>query len=275
MDQSIEHELTSLGLSAKEARVYLALLPLGRAPASILARRTGIGRSMAQYLCKQLVQRGLLRPTQEGATIYYVAETPDVLVAQATRTRDDAALQVERAHRLTGPLKSLLSPLTKLPRVRYYEGVDGIIELYEHVLASGQPNCIFSVYVEHFDPRLKTYMEERYLPARVKAGLPSWIIYNDLPLTHEFAALDAELHRVSMFLPRDDYPFESACHIYGENVAFLSLHPSDMTGVRIENARIAELQRTAFRLAWETARRLPVNRRNREHQLPLLLVRST
>ncbi len=179
----------------------------------------------------------------------------------------------ELANRLVGPLSALLSPQSQLPRVRFFEGVDGIIEMYDHVLASGQPNCIFSVFVQQFDHRLKEYMERRYLPARAASKLPSWIIYNDLPLTREFTKLDAKLQRTSLFVPKEDYPFESACHIYGDNVAFLSLHPSDMTGVRVENARIAEMQRTAFRLSWDAARRLPVNRRNRDRALPIQLVR--
>lgn len=264
----IENVLIQLGLSEKEARIYLALLPLGRAPASTLGLRTGIGRSMAQYLCQQLVKRRIVRAARRGQALFYAPEPPERLRSILSEEQVRLDQKRESLERIMGPLAGMLNPQALLPKVRFFEGADGIIQLYEDLLAQCLPQLGCASYVERIDDRVSKYMQQEYIPRRIEAGNSAWMLFNDVPLSRTFVKRDRQFRRTSLLVPSRDFPFPSSIHLYGPSVACFSLHPADMTGILIENAAIAKTMRTLFRLAWDTARSLPVNRRSKGEELP-------
>ncbi len=67
----MKNTLKDLGLSSKEIDIYLTLLPIGKASASVIAYRTGISRSTAKYICNQLVQKRLFSEGYEGVKNSY------------------------------------------------------------------------------------------------------------------------------------------------------------------------------------------------------------
>ena len=61
--------LQQIGLSEKEARVYIAALSLGPATADQLAKQTGINRSTTYVHIKSLMAMGLMSTYEEGKKI--------------------------------------------------------------------------------------------------------------------------------------------------------------------------------------------------------------
>ena len=55
-----KEKLQELGLSEKEARVYLALFELGPSVVSGLAKKAGINRSTTYVILETLAKRGLV-----------------------------------------------------------------------------------------------------------------------------------------------------------------------------------------------------------------------
>lgn len=70
-----QDELTSLGLTGYESRVYLALLGRDRYTAAQLARESGVPRQRIYDVLASLTQRGLVRPL-EGKVVCYTAVDP-------------------------------------------------------------------------------------------------------------------------------------------------------------------------------------------------------
>ena len=71
--ESIQKHLEEVGLSAKAARVYLALLQLGSGTVQDVASRAGIVRTTCYPLLEELQKRGLVSTTRSGKKAVFVA----------------------------------------------------------------------------------------------------------------------------------------------------------------------------------------------------------
>lgn len=67
---------TELGFDEKMERVYRALLSLADAPASMLARRSGVKRTSTYHVLQSLISMGLATSYIERGRRRFVAENP-------------------------------------------------------------------------------------------------------------------------------------------------------------------------------------------------------
>lgn len=260
--------LHSLGLEHQEANVYLAALRLGTCPASAIAKRTNLPRSTARYTCEQLVAKQLMLTSQRKNATLFTAENPEKLKKLLEMQMEQIETRSQQLEGAMQDLKRIFNPYTVMPKVRFYEGVDGIIELFEDVLKESQPLFGALTFTKDMHPEIERYTNEKYIPRRKKLGNAAWMIFNDDPRSREYQKRDAEMKRVSLLVPYQEFPFNSCLHIYGNKVAFYSYNQNDMTGVMIENQTIREAQMSLFKLAWERASQMEQNKKSAKIELP-------
>lgn len=74
-----QHKLMELGLSEKEAKLYLLLLQLGNSPVSPLAKRAELKRVTVYSVLEVLVERGLVSFENRPEGRRYSAYDPECL----------------------------------------------------------------------------------------------------------------------------------------------------------------------------------------------------
>jgi sugar-specific transcriptional regulator TrmB len=126
----VEDTLRELGLNDKEIKIYLSLLPLGSAPASILGKRTKITRSTAQYSCQQLVKKGLISVIEKNNSFIYTPESPDKIIYLLEQQKKEIENKEAQVNRIIGNLKNMMSTSAVLPKVQFFEGKQGIIDAF-------------------------------------------------------------------------------------------------------------------------------------------------
>lgn len=260
----IEDILFKIGLNNNEIAIYLALLPIGGVPASILGQKTGINRSTAQYTCQQLAKKGLIQMVQKNQTFLYYPESPDKLLYLLEQEKKEVQQKENSIERILGDLKAMINPEVKLPKIHFYEGIKGLIEMFNDVLTEAAPLYGAAILDDQVHPKILTYLAEEYRPKRQKIGNPARMLFNNNKQTLKYRENDSAVNRVSLLLPYDQFPFDSCCHIYANKVAFYSYRKTDLTGVIIENNLVHATQMSLFRLAWDQARTLPINEQNKE-----------
>lgn len=260
--------LKHLGLEHQEASVYIAALRLGTTPASTIAKRCKLPRSTARYTCEQLVDKQLMIETQRKNAKLFTAENPEKLKKLLEVQQAEIESKSRRLEGAMQDLKRIYNPYTVMPKMRFYEGVEGIIELANDFLKEGK--TVFSVMTvtDEMHPEIKGYMEEKYIPSRMAIGNESWSIFNDNEQTKNYQKKDEKMNRKSLLVPYHQFPFDSCMHIYGDKVAFYSYNIGDMTGVMIENSTLRKAQMSLFRLAWNNARKLEQNKKYANLELP-------
>jgi len=78
-DTRIYKELYKLGLSKKEAAVYVASLQLGTSTIQNIATVAAVNRATTYVLIEALVKRGLMHSVTYGKKRFFTAEEPDKL----------------------------------------------------------------------------------------------------------------------------------------------------------------------------------------------------
>ena len=239
--------IESIGLTEQEAKLYLAGLHLGTAPASEYAKETGINRITAYNILEQMVHEGRFTLVKKVRGKWYAPVAPEYLAVEARKNAD--ALE-----RTLPELRSLQGKHERKPRVRFFEGWEGVRHVYEDTLtAHGEIlNFANSAVVREFWP---TY-DEDYVAKRVKRGIHLRGIAPDDRSGKRVHGEDRKKLREIRLVPAKDFDFTNEINIYDAKVAICSFASSpQMFGVIIESREVAETQRQIFEMAWRYAGR--------------------
>ena len=264
MKPNISTTLTTLGLNEKEAQVYLTLLQTGSTAASAIGKRTNLPRSTARFICEQLIKKGLCNAVQKKNAFLYSPEPPEKLLYFVEAKKKQVQEEEAETNRIIGELKLMMNPHSVLPKVKFYEGVEGIIEMFQDVLNENSPLYGALRMDENIHPDIMNYLQKEYIPHRSILKNPAHILFNDNTITQEYQKKDKDMNRTSLLLPSEEYPFDTCIHIYGGKVAFYSYFKNDLTGVLITNKFIQKTQMSLFRSAWNFAKTFKVNERYRD-----------
>jgi sugar-specific transcriptional regulator TrmB len=118
MDHLIE-PLQNLGLTEKEAKVYLALLQLGPSTPYRIAVKAGIKRPTAYVIAEELVEKGIIVHVPGEEPKRYIARTPESVI-------ESEEARLSSARRILPELKSLQKGAAEKPSILYFEGVEGM-----------------------------------------------------------------------------------------------------------------------------------------------------
>ena len=250
----LQNKLTHIGLSDKEAGVYIALLELGRGTVSQISRRANINRTTGYDILDSLSAKGLVIASGKEPKQEYSAESPENLsrfISEEIKVRHEALKKTEE---IIPELKSIHN-MTDRSRVRFYEGVEGLIEVYEDTLTSHEPIRAYAT-VDDMHKGLPNYFP-KYYKRRAGNGIHIRAIIPDTEIGRERRSLDKEEMRESALVPADKFYFSPEINIYDNKVMIASWR--EKLGVIIESAEIADAMKKIYELAWAEAKRLDKN----------------
>lgn len=260
MKNMIERTLHQLGLNDTEIKVYLTLLQTGTSPASTVGKRTDMPPSTARYTCKQLVQMGIVLMGTKGNTLLFTAREPEHLDILLEKERNLLKRKTEGLNQIVGDLKKLYNPHSTLPKVRFCEGVEGLISLLDDTLHSGAKTIYGAVRLTpNTHPDILHYLKKTYIPTRIKQKNRAFSLFNDTPETQTYRQRDKELHRTTLLIPEKDFPFPQSLQIYGDRVAFYNIETKNPGGIIIQDDTVRDTQVSIFKMAWKYAKNLKIN----------------
>lgn len=235
--------MEQLGLEDKKAEVYLACLEMGGATAYLIAKKTGLKRPTVYDIMNQLMKEGLVYKSIKGKVKYFSPADPEVLVK---KLKEKEILAKE----IMPQLQNLYnSPQTK-PFIRYFEGKEGIKEMYEDSLRSLKKGDEILAYVgEDVLSHLPEYAKS-YVSRRAEKGIRLRGIYKQNAKIKEYIAKNIEQLRDSRVLPTEEFPLSNETNIYKNKISIAS-YGREMFGMIIESEEIARSQKAIFELLWK------------------------
>ena len=240
--------LTAIGLTDKEARVYLSLIELGTSLVSQIATKSSINRVTTYDILKRLKIKGLISSTTKNRLKYFTATDPEIIAAKFEQRAKNLTDAVPNLQRLRGE--------TAHPRIQYFEGLEGIKTIYADTLTSKTEILNFSNSEEirkHWPTYNKDYVEKREKKNIHLKG----IIPNDEE-GKKVKAEDKLYHREMRLIPKEKYPFTNEINIYNDKVAIISF-TDELIGMIIQSKEIANTQRAIFQMTWDFAGNEPLN----------------
>src|SRR3989338_8022507 len=243
-------ELKKIGLSENEARVYLALLELGSETAQEIAKKAGVKRATTYVQLDALMKMGLVTSFEKGKKSYFRAEDPEHLMKIAEREKKVSRERESALEEILPDLGKLYLSAGERPRVRFFDGVEGLETMQAEFLKSG------AELVESFssaDDVAKIFPKfgEEYEPQKIKKKIQSKVIYTSANCSF-LKEVDMIALRESRYIPPDEFPVSCDISIY-KNTVSISVLRGKIFGILVEGEEIAKSMRSFFKLAWEAA----------------------
>ncbi|MFA4814501.1 MAG: helix-turn-helix domain-containing protein [Candidatus Gracilibacteria bacterium] len=243
-------QLQKLGLTVKEATLYMAALELGEAsPVSTIAKKAGINRTTAYDLLESLVRRGLIIGSNHKKYRYYRAQAPEKLVAYLKEESEKYARLAEDAKEVLPELNTHYRALTNRPRVYFYEGDEGLIRVYEETLTSSEE--ILAYASDQANQEAIPWYFPKYYKRRAEKKIPIRALFPEAPKNWERHDLDKEELRKSRILPTGKLNFTPEINFFDNKIMIADW--KGKIGIIIESAEIAKAFKQTFELAWEAA----------------------
>lgn len=249
-ETTLYKSLADLGFQDKEARVYLALLGLGRSTVSVIARKAGINRTTGYDILDSLSAMGLVSVSGKEPKQEYEAEPPEKIIAFIEKSLENEGEKLKRAQEIIPELASI-RVVGDRPRVRFYEGQDGLKQVYEDTLTSSEPIRAYAT-VDDMHRGLPGYFP-KYYARRAGKGIAIRAIVPKTPIGIERATHDKEELRETALVPPDQFCFSPEINIYDNKVMIASWR--EKLGIIIESAEIADAMKKIYELAWAEAKR--------------------
>jgi len=242
----LEDELSRLGLDRKEARFYLAALELGQASVRAIAEKAGISRTnaydvLARLLAKRTVTRVERGTVGQNKKFDVIAEDPVRLVQHLEEQRNVA-------EGILPDLHSIYRGSAVKPRIRLYEGLEGIrTVLYDTLNCRSKQLLGIMSMRDLLDVPGRAETEE-YIRQRVKAGVSLRVLRcREKDCDDIWPSGASELREVRFTPP--SVVFAMTTWVYDEKVAIVSSRRESF-GMTIESEEFARMQENLFLTLW-------------------------
>ncbi len=247
----IKINLQSFGFSEKETDVYIALLELGKGSVTKISQKAGINRTTGYDILGSLVNKRLVSVSGKEPKQEYAAEPPTAITKYLKRQISETEGFIKKADEIV-PELTLLHSLKNRPKIRFYEGMEGLKYVYEDTLTSSEAIRAYAT-VDDMHNALPNYFPE-YYKRRAQKNISIRAIVPETPTARERKAHDTEEKREIAFIPSDKYYFSPEINIYDNKVMIASW--KEKLGIVIESEEIADAMKKIYELAWAESKRL-------------------
>jgi len=238
----LKQTLEKFGLSSRKADVYLATLEIGSGTVIEIAKKAGIKRTTGYNILLELIKQGFIIETVKQKKRLFIAEDPE-------KIKEEFSKKEAIFNELLPQLKSIYNVKGIKPKIRYYEGKEGLREAYNDALKYNDEILAFgSEDVRHV---LGEDWIDSYIYRRVKKNISLRAI---LPQTEYVSGVlitqDKEHLRECKMVNASKYPFSIEVDAYGyQKVALIS--SKEEIAVIIESKEIYNTIKLIFELLWD------------------------
>lgn len=241
----ITEALQNLGLNEKEARVYVALLKLGRGSAYVVADEAGLKKPTTYVILGELMQKGLVNKIPRMRKKLFAAKPPDEFFAEAE----------ERLRLAKGVLPQLTAMLEKPEKnftTLYYEGERGVRQMLGQVTKRMRGKEVLGFYArepESLSVEMREFFHQWNEECK-EAGIKVRGITPDDPSLAWYKERTRYFGYQLKFLDPEEYSSDCSIEIGDGYVQVFSLRY--LQGIHIENPDVAATLRRIFEMVWQS-----------------------
>lgn len=246
------HVFTSLGLSTKEARLYDTLLERGTTQAAVLEKESGLKKN-TYTLLKSLEKKGLVSLIKKDGRKYYQATDPQQLESLVKKQKQSLTKITQSLSFIMPDLRSNYSLNVGKPTIRYFEGEEGLKEIFADIYAAKEDAVYGCVDLEIADKVFPKYIIKKLIPTRIENKVMAYSLVADSTKSKEMLKHDPDQLRKTVLLDKEQFPIPAEIDVYEDKIAMLSFERDRFIGVIIENKVFAKSLRSIFKLAFSLA----------------------
>ncbi|OHA58855.1 MAG: hypothetical protein A2571_00520 [Candidatus Vogelbacteria bacterium RIFOXYD1_FULL_44_32] len=246
----IEDYLQKIGLTEKEAKLYIAGLQNGPSTIQELANESGLKRTTIYEIVDSLKEKKLINTSLREKKKIFIMEEPEN-VGLFLRQRENIF------NKILPELEALKNMDTKKPMARIYEGRDGLEKIYEDMIKKPGTILVLAAPKDLILPGLLDYLKNDWEFRRIKNGIDMRRVNINLTgnkhMDYKIKPNPEECENIK-YLPIDNYPFTVGIYIYRKKVAFVSYQHEEMFGTILRSPAICLTMKALFENFWQMDR---------------------
>lgn len=248
--QEMIHKLSHIGLSEKEASVYIASLEIGPSVAQDIAKKARVNRATTYVMIESLSSRGLMSSFSKGKKRYFSAESPERLLSVLNVQQKEIEEKAREIKTIIPKLQAIYNSEGERPDVRLLEGPEGIQaarEVFHHIegefieIVPIEDARQFQDVMQGRDEHINE-LKRRDAKFRILAVMkePDITKLSDMP--------GGEVR----IIPQSKFPIHGEITVRG-NFIYMFSYKSVVLSLVITSKELADTIRALFDLAWEGA----------------------
>jgi HTH-type transcriptional regulator, sugar sensing transcriptional regulator len=250
-----EKELQNLGLSEKEARVYITSLEMGPDTAQNIAKRSSVNRATAYVQIDSLKKRGLMSEFLKGKKTFYTAENPEVLFRLIEQQETELKFKKLEATKVVPDLAKFFVKSSKTsgrPNISFFEGEEGVAQIRDDFLKTKDSIIMGFVNADKVQHKFAKN-QESYTNKRISNKIYSKLLYTSERGVIETFKKDPKKFREGRLMAKPLFGMDSDITIYRDKVAFIS-YSGNSIGVIIKSKEIADTMRSLHSMLWDASK---------------------
>ena len=246
MPPVIRKALKEIGLSDKESAVLLVLIEKGPLYAAAISKAAKLNRTTAYGILKELSSKGLVSQIKRDGADQWQSIAPELLPGYIERRRDALTESSKAVENALPQIKLLRTKGKALPKVQFFEGVDGLKQAYEDTLENNKEKRLRDITgIDAAFNLFDAAWIEYYLKKRAKLGVQCVDLVPDTDWGHKSKLDDEKYIRTTKFLPRE-HGFDAEVSIYDNKVGIFSYAENNPVAILIEDDTISHMMKTLF-----------------------------
>jgi HTH-type transcriptional regulator, sugar sensing transcriptional regulator len=241
MSEKVLKHLTDVGLSEKEALIYLSTLECGTSLVSVIASSANFNRITTYTILEKLLTRGLVTTSIRDGVKHFTAVSPEIF-SESIKQR------AKRLEKSVPHLLALAGDNNARPIVQMFEGLTGVKRAYKETFKSSGEILNFANSKglrEHWLEYDTEYVAERarkkiFLRGIAPDDKTGKLVKND----------DEKFHRETRLLPQRKFGVENEINIFDDKMLITSFEPT-VFAILIQSQAVADTQRQIFEMMWK------------------------
>lgn len=243
LNDNLISTLKLAGLNETEAKIYLACLENGAVSAWEIYKKTGIKRPTCYAVLENLVADEIAFKKNDGKRSIFTVIAP----AKLLMTIDYRKNQFKKNLPLFEGLKS---ESKDKPRIRIYEGFDGIQEAFRLGLEQPEGSEILSFGAARSWHEYAN-LSCGFTAERVTKNINLRVLFTSNADKHVFLKMDYEELRQTKFLPKEHYDPKNEIHIFANTIIYVAYVETHPFATVIESESIVHDERERFEILWK------------------------
>lgn len=248
MIKKITDYLSELGLTEIEAKVYQGLIETGPTTVMELAEHTGIKRITVHFNIENLIQKGLVVQTIQGARRQIIAEPPERLEYLIDQQFDKAKNLQIKFPDFIHTIRTIHPQKSKEVEIKYYEGKESVMHIYDEALKAKEfrayvnPEELHKVFIHNMDLFIQTHKRRK--------DMQVWEIMEESPEAQKYIKIMPKERYYYKLIPRGVDLSIIDYMMFDGKVAIVNLE-KHTTGILISNENYYHSAKAIYNLVWQ------------------------
>lgn len=258
-NESLIKKLQKIGLTDKESLVYTSLLELGSAFPSKIAEYSGLKRATTYNILTTLSIRGIINEIEKKNKLFYQIEKPEKIIRNIKDKIKINESALDYAQELVPEINNLLSLLKNQTKVTYYEGVDGLLSIYEDMINTKEPYEMLAFSkASDLIPIFPEKFLANYVQKKIEIGITTRTLVPDTEENRKYFEVytknnPGNLYPRMKYVAPGEFSFKGEITIYGDSkISITDFNENRLTGVVIEDPALNKMMRAIFELSWNS-----------------------